>query len=265
MARALLAKKRGTQPRGNTSYGKDYEKTMEHGIPGLTRESNGNPQRTLTGSGGNAWYDDGNAATGVADYVGNVWEWQGGNRLVDGEIQIIPDNNAAADTANLQAAPCTTSHGHTAACPGQEWRSIYSGGELMIPGPANTYKYTWGPVNNAGSDEWHLVCGDTVGASETERSQMFGSLKAGVGAVNNIPWLLKALGFFPDGVLADYAAPGSTGGRGRTYGRNVGERLPVRGGYWTSASTAGLFALGMDHARSAVGSTVGSRLAFVKL
>ena len=40
---------------------------------------------------------------GIADLVGNVWEWTGGLRINDGEIQIIANNDVAAG-ADMSAA-----------------------------------------------------------------------------------------------------------------------------------------------------------------
>ena len=43
----------------------------------------------------------------------------------------------------------------------------------------------------------------------------------------------------------------------------TGERLPLRGGGWYDAATSGVFALGLNHARSSAGAHIGSRPAFV--
>ena len=85
---ALWCKANKTLPHGNTNYGADHANPYERGFASCSRDSNGKVQRTATGSGPDTWYHDYNAATGIADLCGNVWEWAGGLRLVDGEIQV---------------------------------------------------------------------------------------------------------------------------------------------------------------------------------
>jgi len=80
----------GTLPHGNTSYGKYHGNPEERGT--RVSEDSG---KTLTGSGPVTWTHD-HTVHGVADLVGNVWEWNAGLRMMNGEIQIIQDNNAAA-------------------------------------------------------------------------------------------------------------------------------------------------------------------------
>lgn len=80
--------KNGTLPRGNTDSGKSHSCPEETGTPcgdGMT----------LTGSGPVTWNHD-LTAEGVADMCGNVWEHVGGLRFLDGQVQVIPGNRAAA-------------------------------------------------------------------------------------------------------------------------------------------------------------------------
>ena len=124
---ALWCKKNGFMPNGNNSYGKD---STEGSLPqkALATYRNGSQiYRTATGSGPASWYHD-NTGAGIADLNGNVWEWCGGMRLVDGEIQIIP-NNDAADWNNPQTAASTL------------WRAIKPDGTLVAPGTAGTLHY----------------------------------------------------------------------------------------------------------------------------
>ncbi len=41
---------------------------------------------------------------GIADLSGNVWEWNSGMRIFNGEIQVIADNNASKLAIDLGAA-----------------------------------------------------------------------------------------------------------------------------------------------------------------
>lgn len=77
----------GYQPTGNTDGGRSHSDPYQRGILGLDSVDN-----TATGSGPNAWNHN-NAANGIADLVGNVWEWQWGFKMVDGRIFIAPDND----------------------------------------------------------------------------------------------------------------------------------------------------------------------------
>ena len=89
-ALAHQSRKNGTLPRGNTGSGKSHSHPEETGTT-----YDGGYGKTLTGSGPVTWNHD-HTAEGVADMVGNVWEHVGGIRFLDGQVQIIPNNEAAA-------------------------------------------------------------------------------------------------------------------------------------------------------------------------
>lgn len=82
----------GTLPRGNTNCGKSHSHPEE---TGTTYKDDSGSSKTLTGSGPVTWNHD-HTAEGVADMCGNIWEHVGGIRFVDGQVQVIPDNGAAA-------------------------------------------------------------------------------------------------------------------------------------------------------------------------
>lgn len=93
---ALWCLKNGFQPRGNTDYGRAHSATNEVGVRG-DGGAPGNTSgiaRTNTGSGAASWRHD-NTFAGVADMVGNVWEWVDGMKLVGGAIFMPADNNYA--------------------------------------------------------------------------------------------------------------------------------------------------------------------------
>lgn len=87
---ANLSHRNGTIPRGNTNNGSSHSHPEETGM-----KFEGGYGKTLTGSGPITWNHD-HTAEGVADLTGNVWEWVGGLRFMDGQPQIIKDNGAAA-------------------------------------------------------------------------------------------------------------------------------------------------------------------------
>ena len=99
-ALSLLCIKNG-QPSGNTNYGRHHTNTNQCGVrqdgalPGLASGT----ARTLTGSGPAQWRHDGTYA-GVADLVGNVWEWVDGMKLVAGKYYLPTDNYYALAEAS---------------------------------------------------------------------------------------------------------------------------------------------------------------------
>jgi len=100
---ALWCMANGFEPRGNTNHGRAHDATHEVGVrqDGATYppgDSSG-IGNTLTGSGPDTWRHDGGSA-GIADLVGNVWEWQLGLKLVDGEVFAIADNQYDQAEAN---------------------------------------------------------------------------------------------------------------------------------------------------------------------
>lgn len=246
---ALWSHKNGTMPRGNTNYGRSSDaphetaRRMDLLEPGNT---DGNP-RTRTGSGPASWRHD-HTMHGISDLCGNVWEWTPGLRLVDGEIQIIPNNDAALSS---------TDFGKTSSA----WRAIRaSDGALVTPGTADTLKFdstVGGAVTNGQPILSNEVTnrngnpGDDSNATGSA-AHAFETLvtKEGITA----PAIVKALGLFP---ISDAL------GGDRLYLRNYGERLPIRGGSWSYGARAGVFALDLYNPRSYAGSSIGSRPAFV--
>lgn len=91
-ALAHQSRKNGTLPRGNTDCGKSHSHPEE---TGTTYKDNSGSSKTLTGSGPETWNHT-HTAEGVADMCGNIWEHVGGIRFMDGQVQVIPDNGAAA-------------------------------------------------------------------------------------------------------------------------------------------------------------------------
>ena len=254
---ALWCLKNGFMPRGNNAFGGDYSAPHERGVVTYTYQDGSilRKGRTATGSGPVTWNHDGTSA-GICDLNGNVWEWAGGLRIVDGEIQIIPHNNAAKHVD--QSATST------------QWRAILQDGTLVAPGTANTLKFD-NSVAGDSTQTNHQVGGTTV--INTARTnpmytgphvdaydyygyqyQAFESLAAKNGVT--VPMLLKILGIVPPSAGLD--------GDG-FWCRNYGERLPMRGGSWWSSGASGVFALYFSEPRVYSGWAVGFRAAFVNL
>lgn len=237
---ALWSKKNGTMPRGNNNYGADYTATHEKGVK--TYSDDGiRTCRVATGSGPASWAHD-NTNEGIFDLNGNVAEWVGGLRLNNGEIQVIPNNDAAkiVDQTAVSAL----------------WKAIMPDGSLVAPGTAGTLKvdYTAAPTANTANFQISDAIAYPQPDDTAYGNKTFETLTAKAGV--NIPEILKALGMFP--------LDANCGGD-YFYFRNNGEKLPYRGGYLNDTSSAGVFNVDLIHPRSYVSTGIGFRSAFVNL
>ena len=226
---------------GNSYYGRSSEDPLLTGrrADGLNPGDTSGSARTLTGSGPVQWRHNGKS-NGIADLAGNVSEWNSGMRLLNGEIQIIENNNASKLAINLGAAST-------------EWKAIDGAtGSLVTPDGLGT---TVGTVKyaNSGTADYTLVISQW-GA--------FGSIKnpsatkpVSTAALNK----LKALGLFP---LVDSSAAFNADA---IYHNLTIEAIPIRGGHWSHGATAGVFYLYLSYARSSALTSLGSRPAFVSL
>ena len=102
---ALWCKKHGILPKGNNSYGKDISESMRLAIP-TYKDDQGRICRVATGTGPQTWSHNGQL-DGIWDLNGNIWEWVSGIRLMYGELQVIPYNNAAGPDCDTCAASGT--------------------------------------------------------------------------------------------------------------------------------------------------------------
>ena len=219
-----------TQPYGNTNYGRD---DRDLSIVGRCYTLNqfgvsSDQARWLTGSGGIKTSHN-HQLDGVFDLSGNVWEWVGGLRLKDGEIQILADNNAANPSADMTLNSAS-------------WKAILRDGTLVAPGTADTLKF-----DASGNVTTAATSGSGSHAFETQT--LVSPVVAGdVGVV-----LLKKLGIIPytTGLNSDYF-----------WYNNSGELIPLRGGACLHDSSAGVSALGLSADRTLSAWLVGFRLAF---
>lgn len=243
---ALWAKMNNSMPRGNTNYGASSDMPSEVGIP-ATKEANG---PTKTGASYPAWYHNGDLS-GIDGLCGNLWHWCAGLRLKNGEIQIIPDNDAAMLTADFSDAS-------------PQWKGILQNGNIAAIGTANTLKIngsagdatqtnhrTGNPILDTKRDKPAYSGGD-VTDYYGYLDCTFETFAAASGVT--APVLLKALGIFP----AD-----ASGYQGDWFHvRNYGERFPLRGGNWGYGAGAGVFDLNFSNPRSGDYTRIGFRSAF---
>ncbi len=221
-----------TQPYGNTNWGRD---DRDPSIVGrcytLSAFGTSSDQaRWLTGSGGvktsHNW-----DTSGVYDLSGNVWKWLAGLRIMDGEFQILANNDAADYTKDL-------SSGSTI------WLAILDDGTLVAPGTAGTLR-----ISAAGNITKAVQTGSGYKTFEsiTCESDVLTTC-AGVA-------LLKQLGLYPY----------TTGLNGDGFWWNlIGEFLPFRGGSCGDGGDAGVSALNVDNGRGYSYWNVGFPLAFVQ-
>ena len=102
---ALLCQMNGWNVLGNTNDGRSHSEQYQSGVraDGLQPGDSAGDARTFTGSGPLSWRHN-NAINGIADLVGNVWEWQDGFKQVEGQIVVAERNGAAEVDWVAQAA-----------------------------------------------------------------------------------------------------------------------------------------------------------------
>ena len=233
---ALWCKKNGTMPRGNNNYGKDHGYTHETGVESMARDSSNRIQRTATGSGPATWNHNW-LPDGIADLNGNVSEWCAGLRLVDGEIQIIPNANSMDPEVSLAANSAS-------------WKAIGTDGTLVDPGTAGSLKYDY--LNS----KITLINGTVTDDGSTYRSTGFKDLALASGLT--APELALALTLVP-------FESGDVYGGDTRYVTLAGERVPRCGGSWNHSSGAGVFYVSLDYGRALTFETFGFRSAYCDL
>lgn len=207
-----------TVPTGNTNSGKSHSHPEQKGT--TYQNSYG---KTLTGSGPIEWNHD-RTAEGVADMVGNVWEHVGGVRFLNGQVQIIPNNEAAA---GADQSPDS-----------KEWTAIYTPDGDPVYYNAKDGEIVLQPTAPEGKGYDGVPFCDLH-----ERADM------------DVPDKLIELDLYP--------APGYESEE-YFWLDTDGERCVSRGGYWHNGPHAGVFSLSGSNSRSGVTPYLGFRSALVR-
>jgi hypothetical protein len=235
---ALQCYKKNQQPLGNSYYGRSSEDPLLVGrrYDGLNPGDTSGSARTLTGSGPVEWRHN-RKPSGIADLAGNVWEWNAGIRLVNGEIQIIADNNAALLAIDMGESSV-------------QWKAIDGEtGNLVTPDGNGTTVGTVKYANSGTAD--YTINGASFGAIRnlsTTKPVTAAALAK-----------LKALCLYPHNEnTASYNGD-------QLYKDLTAERVPFRGGSRHNAANAGVFALGLSGVRAGASADIGARPAFVSL
>ena len=239
---ALWCKKNKCQPYGNNNYGKDSRETAYLAIP-ATKDGDGRTNRVLTGTGPITWSHN-KQIDGIWDLNGNVWEWTAGIRLVKGELQVIPYNNAAyPDTDTSAASP--------------EWKAINANAtsynDLYLTPNGN------GTTSNSVRLDYvngHWQFGKSITSQEDSgRSAPFQNTTcSGLSAFAKL--YLQAMALTPEDDDTDY--------EGDYFYANNGadERCALRGGSWSNGAHSGVFSLYFVNPRSGSDGYIGGRPAF---
>jgi len=245
---ALWCKKNGFMPYGNNNYGKDTRESNYKAIP-TYKDGNGTTCRVATGTGPLTWSHD-KTMSGIWDMNGNVWEWQGGIRLVWGELQILA-NNDAADPDNPQNATSV------------KWRAINAADGSLVDPECHTSDTA--PKLSGNTIKLDYVSGAWVyttsvtSSVDQSRSSLFAKVTAAaaVGAAAKV--LLRSLALLPDEgtTEADYE------GDYMWWNNRQAERCVCRGGCWDSGASAGVFSLHGGNSRSHSHAGIGFRSAFI--
>lgn len=207
-----------TVPTGNTNSGKSHSHPEQTGA--TYKDGYG---KTLAGSGPIEWNHD-RTAEGVADMVGNVWEHVGGVRFLNGQVQIIPNNEAAA---GADQSPDS-----------KEWTAIYTPDGDRVYYNVKDDEIVLQPTAPEGKDYDGVPFCDLH-----ERADM------------DVPDKLIELGLYP--------APGYESEE-YFWLDTDGERCVYRGGGWSNGASAGVFYLDGHHSRSYVATSLGFRSALVR-
>lgn len=245
---ALWCHKNGSEPYGNNNYGKDTRETLYRAIP-TSHESDGRTARVATGTGPVTWSHDG-TVEGIWDLNGNAWEWCTGLRLVNGEVQIIKDNDASEPTCDLSAGSAA-------------WKAIKADtGELVTPDGSGT---TAGTVKlDYVSNKWKYVTTITSSA-DSGRGCQFKDITCDAGVGEATKLLLQALALLPDTELVQEGVIDATYGGDYFWANNAqAERCLCRGGNWNVGSHAGVFRASVYDPRSVSSSSVGGRSALIE-
>jgi len=241
---ALWCHKNGSEPKGNNNYGKDASETLYKAIPSMARDGSDRIQRVATGTGPVTWSHDG-TLEGIWDLNGNEWEWCAGLRLVQGEVQIIADNNAADPTCDLSDSSSA-------------WKAIKaSDGSLVDPDGNGT---TQGTVKlDLISSKW--TYSTTIAHDKTSVGCSFKDVTCDSSIGDEAKLKLMALAMLPDTSLTGTGIDTTYGGDYFYVNNGEDERCLFRGGSWSIGASAGVFYSSLHSPRSYSGANVGGRSA----
>ena len=247
---ALWSRARGIVPRGNNSNGSDCGHpedtcTLMSPLP----NGYGGPART--GSGPISWAHD-HTINGIFDCNGNVAEWVGGLRMLDGKLLWLRPEYSAIHEAQRRNSSF--------------WNSMLPDGRFMPADFPNTlhFDYTCPPPPAGGTPDFALSLSRTYpqhiyeqlvpGMDSTYGHMPFSDFSCLTELSAQALLFLRAACVFP---MEDACAPGDL------YFRNHGETAALRDGHWYHEKSAGMFWLNLAHTPSYTARRIGFRCAWI--
>lgn len=222
---------------GNNYYGRSTGDATQFGrrVDGLSATAGittGNP-KILSGS-GPVRFRHNQRYNGISDLVGNLQEFYTGFRLVNSEIQVIENNNAASGDALSTSAL---------------WRAIHAQtGELLVPDGLGTTANSVRIASSGTAANTLVILSFASFWSMANPS----ATPVSTAALNK----LKALGLFPVGSSSSVVGGGFFG-----FSTN-GTSYPVHGGSYREGVATGLFHVNTSYPFSSTGSDIGTRTAY---
>lgn len=234
---ALWCMKNNTVPSGNTKFGCSYDNIFMKGEAADDTSARNRVYITKTGSGPSEWNHN-HKSDGIADMVGNIFEWQAGLRAVGACLQVIPDADAMDENVSMSAdSNC--------------WKGIDKNGE---------YSYDAEKCLNLDFDEATSAFvyknrSQLRSVMNTARYCEFKKLKCD----GKAPAILKELALYPVYDESHYK-------RDLFYMANkLPEGIAFRGGYFDGDFMAGLFNTGINMLRSDKTPYIGFRSVYYEL
>lgn len=232
-------RKKGIQPHGNNNYGNSLDDPREHGVitvPDLCRVAIGSDPSTCAHN---------HQMNGMWDLFGNVSDWVHGCRVVDGEIQIIPDNDAAL----LVIGRASEEAG---------WKAVLPDGILVPPRIEGSLKWDYFQKLVPGQKDAAFHLTDSLQYQQTLQDDVVGEInfryvtvKEGV----SVPEILKQLAIFLSAGIA---------GNGVLTMCNIGERMSDRSGCYQCRSLGGMWHLRNTQKREFASALLGFRYVYIE-
>ena len=227
-----IIKNSGVIVRGNNNWGQDVNDksiTFHLNVPAAFSDhvSDG---KHYTGSGGTKTSHD-NLLDGIYDLTGGVWQRIAGCQIVNGEIQIINQNDAANSSLDQTDASVY-------------WKAILEDGTLVAPGTVNTLKFS---VNG------NITKAAPAAISSSKAFDAIGC-EADVLTTSTGITLLKKIGLYPY----------TTSMGGWFWFNTSGAFVPLRGAGWNGSAYAAVPALNCSSTRAYASWNIGFRAAFVR-